>query len=277
MSEPKSVHVVTGGGGGMGLACARRLGRNAPVVLAEVNEAGLEAAEKELRADGIEVDGVVCDVASADSVASLVEKVAARGSLGALAHTAGLSPMMASGERIYEVNLIGTALVLDAFLPLTRPGSACVCVASMAGYGGEQQATDAINAVLDDPLRSDFLERLQKAAPDLDVPGAAYALSKWGVRRLVMRGAGAWAARGARIVSISPGIIDTPMGRFESERQPVMNEMVKRTPLGRMGTADEIASVVEFLCSEGASYVTGVDLLVDGGVTPAMRPDVAPA
>jgi NAD(P)-dependent dehydrogenase (short-subunit alcohol dehydrogenase family) len=99
----------------------------------------------------------------------------------------------------------------------------------------------------------------------------AYGLSKWAVRRLVIQRAPAWGAEGARIVSLSPGIIDTPMGRQELEQQPMMAGIIDATPLGRTGTADEIAAVIEFLCSPGASFVTGTDLLVDGGSTEQVR------
>lgn len=262
-------NVITGGGGGMGLACARRLARRGPVLLAEFDEARLESAVDLLRWEGCEVESILCDVSSETDINSLAEALLERGPLGSIVHTAGLSPMMDTADRIYDVNLVGTARITQAFLPLAEAGSVCVCIASMAGTGAEATSSPEVDAILDAPLAGDLLARLQAARPDLapGESGSAYGLSKWGVQRLVRREAQAWGRRGARIVSLSPGIIDTPMGQFENERQPVMKEIAENTPLARMGTADEIAAVASFLCSEEAAYVTGVDWLVDGGAT----------
>jgi NAD(P)-dependent dehydrogenase (short-subunit alcohol dehydrogenase family) len=265
--------VVTGGGGGMGIECARRLGREGPVLLAEFDEQRLEAGLSFLRGEGLEVDGIGCDVSRDADIDSLARAVRDRGGLRSVIHTAGLSPMMAPSERILAVNLAGTARIIQALVPYASEGSACVCISSMAGYGGAMESNAEIDAILDSPLDGDLISRLRPLAKDFDIEDSttAYRLSKWGVQRLVRRKARDWAARGARIVSLSPGIIDTPMGQFENERQPIMKEIAEKTPLGRMGQASEIASVATFLCSEGASYVTGVDWLVDGGATHAFQ------
>ncbi len=260
----------------MGIACARRLGRAGPVLLGELDPERLEAALTTLAGERLEVAGVQGDLSNEADSAALAEALHERGSLGALVHTAGLSPMMAPADRIYTVNLAGTAITTNAFLPLAEAGSACVCIASMAGHAGEQTTSPEVDAILDTPLEGRLLARLEAARPDLEPgdSGVAYRLSKWGVQRLVRREAKRWGHRGARIVSLSPGIIDTPMGQFENERQPVMKEIAENTPLARMGTADEIAAVVAFLCSADASYVTGVDWLVDGGATHGYRASV---
>ena len=262
-------NVVTGGAGGMGIVCARRLGRHAPVLLADLDGTRLADALEDLRGQGVEAAGIRCDVAVESDVRALAEALRERGPLGSIIHTAGLSPMMAPADRIYEVNLVGTARITEAFLPLAEPGSACVCIASMAGYSGEQASSPKVDEILDAPFEGDLLPRLEAAQTDLSPgdSGVAYRVSKWGVQRLVRREARAWGRRGARIVSLSPGIIDTPMGQFENDRQPVMKEIAENTPLARMGTADEIAAVAAFLCSKEAAYVTGVDWLVDGGAT----------
>jgi NAD(P)-dependent dehydrogenase (short-subunit alcohol dehydrogenase family) len=115
----------------------------------------------------------------------------------------------------------------------------------------------------------DPLDRANRAG--IDDSGAAYGWSKWALRRLVVDRAPSWGERGARIVSLSPGIVDTPMGRRELEQQPAMPTIVELTPLRRMGHADEIAATIEFLCSEAASFITGTDLLVDGGSTEVLK------
>jgi NAD(P)-dependent dehydrogenase (short-subunit alcohol dehydrogenase family) len=161
------------------------------------------------------------------------------------------------------VNLTGVNRVLRAAEPLLREGSVGVVVASQSGY----MVPDApeMFAVLDDPLAPDFIENLRNFF-DVDVPSLCYQLSKRGVHRTVRRLAKAWGEKGARILSVSPGINDTPMNRADEARSPVMAEMITDCPLGRRGTPVEIANVIAFLTSSEASYMTGSDVLVDGGM-----------
>jgi NAD(P)-dependent dehydrogenase (short-subunit alcohol dehydrogenase family) len=129
-----------------------------------------------------------------------------------------------------------------------------------------------VDRALDDPLHEGFLDALARAVgPDIEDPGLAYAWAKRGVQRLVRRTAVEWGRRGGRICSISPGMIDTPQGRQEADAQPAMRFMLEHTPLCRFGTADELAAVVAFVVSDAASFLTGTDLLVDGGVCAAME------
>jgi len=263
-----AVAVITGGGGDMGIACAERLGaRGQRLCLAELAPDRLERATAALRGRGLEVTPVRCDVADPGSIRHLAETAAGLGELAALVHTAGLSPTMGDGRRILTVNLIGSALLVEAFRPLAVAGTAAVLVASQAGHLARRARTPALDALLDAPLRPDFLAALEALDANLFAPAAAYPISKYGVQRLAVREAPAWGARGARIVSLSPGIIDTGMGRQEYAAQPFMKTMVERTPLRRQGRAEEIASAADFLCSADASFVTGTDLLVDGGST----------
>lgn len=196
---------------------------------------------------------VQCDITDPSSLAALATHV---DELHALVITAGVSPAMADARTIFDVDLAGTARVLAAFDHLVRPGVVAVCVASMAGHIGDW-GNEVLQA-LDDPLTS----------PDAkltDDPGTAYMLAKLGVLRLVRRTAPSWGKRGARIVSVSPGVIDTPMGRLEMESTQEAPAIVESCCLGRMGRPMDIALAIRFLCSAEAGYITGTDLLVDGG------------
>jgi NAD(P)-dependent dehydrogenase (short-subunit alcohol dehydrogenase family) len=265
-----TVSVVTGAAGGMGAACARRLASRGPVVISDRNVAALDVLAAELRAIGSEVHVGLTDVADRDAVRALARTAADVGPVGAVAHTAGVSPTMDDPATILTVDLLGTAYLLDAFLEYATQQTAAVCVASQSAY--MIPAFDpGLGPMPDCLLQPGVVDRLRSSAPDLLAdPGIAYGWAKRQVVDLVVAYAPAWGARGARVVSLSPGIIDTGMGRQELDAQPFMQTIIEKTPLGRIGTPDEIASVVEFLTSDAASFVTGVDLLVDGGSTHAV-------
>jgi NAD(P)-dependent dehydrogenase (short-subunit alcohol dehydrogenase family) len=249
-----TVVVVTGAASGMGLACVDRVRAIADVVVAA-----------DLHAPSIDgTIGVACDVSDPAAVAALAQMAHAHGPFRALVHAAGISPTMGNARRVLEIDLVGTQLVLDAFEPLVVAGSAAVCFASSAAYQIGPYVTDAQTALLRDPLAPDFVDRAAAAA-DGD-PGIAYALAKVGVMRAAARAAARWGTRGGRVNSLSPGLVDTPMGRREMDAQPVMQQMLASTPLGRMGTADELAAVAAFLVSDEASFLSGIDVLVDGGL-----------
>ncbi len=257
------VDVVIGAGSGMGAAVAARLAGSRRMIVADQNE---DAAAKVAKSLGEGVESVHCDVTDGASCEALAAKV---GDLGALVMTAGLSPTMAEPERIMEVNLGGSARVIDAFAGVAGEGTAAVLFASSAGHVGFPMPPEVL-AALDDPLASDLPGRLAAAGRALTDPGLAYMLSKLGVIRVARRSAPGWWKRGARLVSLSPGIIDTPMGNQELEQQPMMAGVIDL--VGRWGTADEVAAVAAFLVSDDASFVNGVDVLVDGGAGAIMAP-----
>jgi NAD(P)-dependent dehydrogenase (short-subunit alcohol dehydrogenase family) len=225
---------------------------------------------RSLEAEGVASVAVAGDLTAAGDREALAGAVERAGGLAALAHVAGISGTMGDARRIFAVNLVATAQLLDRLLPLAREGAAAVCVASQAGHMVGRGMTPETRAVIDDPLAPDFLARLEAAAgPVATAPAGAYALSKWGVQRLVVARAPAWGRRGARLVSLSPGIVDTGMGREElAAHGDAMKAIMEKTPVGRrMGRPEELAAVIAFLCSDAASFVSGVDWLVDGGST----------
>jgi NAD(P)-dependent dehydrogenase (short-subunit alcohol dehydrogenase family) len=271
MADGVGVTVVTGAARGMGLACAQRLAAEGHALIVADIDAALDQTAAELaRAHGVTVEAYRCDVSDRAAVAGLAERVGASGWLRALVHAAGVSPTMGDWRRMFQIDLVGTALVVDALRPLARAGSAAVCLASSAAHMLPAPTDPAADAMFDDALAPDFLERLASTYDGVD-PGLAYGSAKRAVIRLVGRESVAWGRLGARICSISPGTIDTPMGQQEMAGQPFMATMLEHTPLGRLGQAEEIANVVAFLVSPEASYMTGCDLLVDGGTVPGLR------
>ncbi len=261
-----SVGIVTGAARGIGAACARRLvGTVDVLLLADVDEGGVTS-----RADAIDTQETTCapivvDLADGAGVERLVARAEKTGRLRSVAHVAGISPTMGDWRRILEVDLLGTARLVEGIRALASSDTAVVCFGSMAAYLNVQSDV-AADSIVDDPLAGGFFDAycasLGEAARD---PGVAYAWAKRGVQRLVRREAAAFGRMGARICSVSPGMIDTPMGRQEYENQPMMRVLEEITPLRRLGRAEELAAVVGFLLSEQASFVTGIDVLVDGG------------
>ena len=256
------MYVITGGSGGMGKATAELVGKKGTVLLADISSERLQQTKEELATKGItDVHIQVVDITSKDNVAKLAEKAAELGTLRGLVHTAGLSPTMADSKRITDVNLVGTGIILETFLPLATEGTAVVCISSMSGYMAPRQGPYI--EVLKKPLADNVVESMEQFAQGN--PGAAYSLSKLGVQLIVEDQAWRWGEKGARINSLSPGTINTPMGRQEASKQTEMKKMLEITPLRREGEASEIATAVEFLLSDAASYITGIDLRVDGG------------
>jgi NAD(P)-dependent dehydrogenase (short-subunit alcohol dehydrogenase family) len=249
-----TVGIVTGAASGMGRACVHRLrGTVDHLVAVDLREPEIDGAV-----------GVACDVSDPAAITALVERVSELGPFRSLAHAAGLSPTMADPRRIIDVNLVGTVLLLDGFEPLVSPTSAAVCFSSSSAYSLPPEALSSeLWQLLSDPRADRFSDR---AAALFTHSGLAYAWSKKGVQLEAARAAVRWGRRGGRVNSLSPGLIDTPMGRLEFENRPMKQAMLENTPLGRLGTAHEVASVVAFLLSEDASYVSGIDVLVDGAL-----------
>jgi len=268
-----TVGIATGAGRGMGLDCARRLMELVDVVLlVDRDEATVKEAAAGLSGAGAIAEPFVLDITDGEGLARLAARVRELGTLRAVAHAAGISPTMADWRRIFTVDLVGTAMLAEVLRPLFSAGTAMVCFASMAPILAVDRPDAAADAALDAPLDEDFLDRIHQAlGPAVEDPGVAYSWAKRGVHRFAQAEAVRVGPLGARVCSVSPGVIDTPQGRQEAESHPSMAALVQRTPLGRTGRAEEVAAAVAFLLSDEASFVSGIDLLVDGGVCAALR------
>jgi NAD(P)-dependent dehydrogenase (short-subunit alcohol dehydrogenase family) len=265
MSPDGRVIVVTGIGG-MGLAIARRLGSGSTLLLADVNDGALSSAAEELRAEGYEVVEQVTDVSDETSVATLAKAASNLGRVDVLVHTAGVSPVQAPVDAVLRVDLRGTALMLDAFASVVSPGGAAVFIASMAGTMYPHDAD--MDSLLATTPTAELLDLPELSESVITDPGTAYMMAKRANQVRVRAGALVWGRRGARVNSISPGVISTPMGNLElsGPSGEFMRAMVAGSPTGRFGTPHDIASAVEFLVGPHSSFITGIDLLVDGGV-----------
>lgn len=278
------VTVVTGALGGMGSAIARTLSTDGRrLLLTDLDATRLAGLTRELAASGTTVEGVVCELGDPASIARLVDTVAAAGGLRTLVHTAGLSPSMADWRTVLDIDYLGTVRLLDGLLPHAGPGTTAICFASIAAHQGHPIAAATL-AVLDEPRRPDLVERVAATVEGEITSGAAYIWAKTAVVRLCEREAIAWGARGARVVSLSPGLIDTPMGRLELDN-PRKKPLLSLTPIARErhegqsvlpGRCDDIAAAVAFLASDAASFISGCDLRVDGGLVAGLR-HAAPA
>jgi NAD(P)-dependent dehydrogenase (short-subunit alcohol dehydrogenase family) len=267
MSEQQSnagLAVITGAAGGMGSAVASQLGAQGwSLLLCDLDPARLEETARPLRDKGAKVEILAGDIADRAFPRQLTAALGSR-QIAALIHTAGLSPTMGDAARIFAVNYDATVRLVEVVLPRITEGGCAVLISSSSAY---LITSPEIDAALNELKSGEDSSSLLKFATK---PEMAYPISKRAVIRLVAREATAFGKKKARIVSIAPGLIDTKMSRAEQAASSQMNAMLERTPLGRFGHADEIASVAVFLCSPGASYVSGCDIKVDGGMLAAL-------
>lgn len=264
--------IVVIGVGGIGQAIARRQGAGKSVLLADFDEGALAAAAKVFEGTGYAVTTQRVDVSVRASVRELATVASSLGDVSEVVHTAGLSPNMAPPDRILAVDLLGTALVLDVFGGVVAEGGAGLVISSMAGHMIPPLPTEIDQALAQTP--ADELLKLPALQPSaVSTSGAAYAISKRANHLRVQAESLRWAERGARVNAISPGVIMTPMA--QKEMSSAIGEgyraMIAASAAKRVGTADEIASAAVYLLGPEATFVTGTDLLIDGGVIAALR------
>jgi NAD(P)-dependent dehydrogenase (short-subunit alcohol dehydrogenase family) len=270
--------IVVIGPGSIGQAIARRVSAGKYVLLADLRPENADAAADVLSNAGFEVGTATVDVSSRESVHALVQTATPLGDVTGLIHAAGVSPSQASPQTILSVDLYGTALVLEEFGNVIAPGGAGVVIASQSGHrlGALTAEQDAALAM----TPADDLVALPMLQPDQVKDSLhAYQLSKRGNALRVMAEAVRWGKRGARVNTISPGIIFTPLAKDEltGPRGEGYRRMIELCPAGRGGTPDEVGTVGALLMGPDGTFITGSDFLVDGGVTAAYRfGDLAP-
>jgi NAD(P)-dependent dehydrogenase (short-subunit alcohol dehydrogenase family) len=266
------VSVITGGAGGMGAATAKLVGRDHTIVLCDVRQDRLDAVAATLTDLGIRPVIVNCDVTDRQAVNRLFETASGHGKLASVIHTAGVSPSMGDADYVMRTNALGTVNVNKAFYETAADGAAIVNVASMAAHmlPEEMIPTAQFPLALEDEDR--FMDDMLAACnivPEEARSGIAYAVSKSFVRWYSTSQAETFNGRGLRIVSVSPGSIDTEMGRLEE--QAGAGAMVANAAVPRWGRPEEMAELLAFCASDKAGYLTGTDILNDGGVIASMR------
>lgn len=256
------------GAGSIGVAIARRVSAGKHILLADVKQENAEAAAAVLRNAGFAVSTAAADVSSREAVKNLARKAATLGEVTGVIHAAGVSPSQASPQVILAVDLYGTALVLEQFGTIIAPGGAGVVIASQSGHRLGALTENQNRLLATTP--ADQLLSLPMLQPD-EIKDSlhAYQLSKRGNALRVMAEAVRWGRRGARVNTISPGIIITPLANDEltGPRGAGYRRMIELCPVGRAGTADEVAGVAALLMGPEGTFITGSDFLMDGGVT----------
>lgn len=271
MKKPtmKNVIVVIGPGQ-IGQAIARRVGIGKHVLLADMRRENADAAAEVMANAGYEVSVETVDVSSREAVRALVEKATSLGEITGLIHAAGVSPSQASPATILKVDLYGTALVLEEFGHVIGRGGSGVVIASQSGHRLPPLTVEQNKALATTPAEQ--LLSLSFLQPDkVTDPLHAYQISKRGNSLRVMAEAVRWGKRGARINTISPGIIITPLARDEltGPRGAGYRRMIEVSAAGRAGTPDEVGTVAALLMGADGGFITGSDFLMDGGVTAA--------
>ncbi|WP_367923873.1 SDR family NAD(P)-dependent oxidoreductase [uncultured Ruthenibacterium sp.] len=262
----KNVCVITGGSSGIGLATAKQMGQKGySLVLAARTPAKLNSAIAQLRAEGISAQACRCDVGDWESVKNLAALAQSNGTVTAVLHIAGMSPHMGDEEAILRGNALGTIHMHDAFYPVLDKGGCIVDTSSMSAYLAPKFIMPQKAFALAKTDRSAFLDKLLsriRMLPKKSRPGAAYAISKYFVIWYVRCEAARFGTHGVRVLSITPGNFDTPMGALEQKQA---QSYLRFNALKRSGKPEEIATLFAAVSDPEMGYLTGCDILCDGG------------
>lgn len=263
----KNVMILTGAGQ-IGMAIARRMGYGMKIVIGDKKEENAKAVSTIMNEAGYDTEAVEMDLSSRESIQSLIAKAQAYGPITMLVNAAGVSPSQAPVEAILKVDLYGTAVLLEEVGKVIAPGGAGVTISSQSGHRmpaltPEEDAQLACTPA-EDLLSLDILQ-----PENIRDTLHAYQLAKRCNEKRVMAESVKWGEKGARVNSISPGIIVTPLAidEFNGPRGGFYKNMFAKCPAGRPGTADEVANVAELLMSGKGAFITGADFLIDGGAT----------
>lgn len=263
----KEVMLVTGAGQ-IGLAIARRMGYGKKIVVANLTVEGAKETITTLTNAGFDAVAIQMDMASRESIVNAVSKAQEYGPIKMLVNAAGVSPSQATIEQILQVDLLGTAILLEEVRKVIAPGGVGVTISSQSGFRMKQLTPEEDRALAmtptDELLSLDFLQ-----PENITNTLHAYQLAKRANEKRTMYEAVEWGKRGARLNDIAPGIVVTPLAidEFNGIRGDFYKNMFAKCPAGRPGTTDEIADVAELLMSERAQFITGATFLIDGGAT----------
>ena len=263
----KDVMILTGAGQ-IGMAIARRMGYGKTILVADKNPANAEAIAKTMNEAGYDVIAAEVDLASRESILALIDQAQDLGDITMLVNAAGVSPSQAPVETILNVDLYGTAVLMEEVGKVIAPGGVGVTISSQSGW--RMPALTAEEDALLATTPTEELLTLEILQPDnIRDTLHAYQLAKRCNEKRVMAEAVKWGERGARINDIAPGIIVTPLAidEFNGPRGDFYKNMFAKCPASRPGTADEVANVAELLMSDKGAFITGSTFLIDGGAT----------
>lgn len=270
MKDNSANVIVLIGAGSIGQSIARRVSSGKHILLADLRQVNIDIAAKQLTEAGFDVSSTVVDISSRESIQALVRTALTLGKITGLIHAAGVSPSQATPSIILNVDLYGTAVILEEFGNVIEQGGAGVVIASQSGHRLPALTAEQNKALATTP--ADELLTLPFLQPDkVNDSLHAYQMSKRGNSLRVMAEAVRWGKRGARINTISPGIIITPLAKDEltGPRGEGYRKMIELSAVGRAGTPDEVGNVAALLMGQDGAFITGSDFLMDGGVTAA--------
>lgn len=262
MNKQNQLIVITGGAGGIGTACAMAF-KNKHLIITDYSQDLVDKAVEDLKKEGYKASGIACDITDKKDIKKLKQFVADKGTFKALVHTAGVSGTMKDLKKIFTIDLVATELLIEAFYDLATNNSVAVLLASMMAH--TVPPNPEYDEALTNPQNENSFETVsQFVNGDSDL---MYNYAKRGVQLLSLKHLNQWGQKGARIVTVSPGVIETKMALKAAEEHPERMEMIKKaTPLKRNGKPEDISNLVSFLVSDQANFITGTDILVDGGV-----------
>ncbi|CAI3547138.1 MULTISPECIES: SDR family oxidoreductase [Clostridium] len=263
----KDVMILTGAGQ-IGMAIARRIGFGKKIVIGDKKIENAQDISKIMNDAGFDTEPFEMDLSSRESILNLIAKAQEYGEISMLVNAAGVSPSQAPIEAILKVDLYGTAVLLEEVGKVIAHGGVGVTISSQSGHRMAALSKDADERLATTPTEE--LLSLEILQPEnIKDTLHAYQMAKRCNEKRVMAESIKWGVRGARINSISPGIIVTPLAidEFNGPRGDFYKNMFAKCPAGRPGTADEVANVAELLMSTQGAFITGSDFLIDGGAT----------